>query len=143
MDLVNRINEVVDYTEKNLPKEIDTGKISQIMNCPYPVFQQLFEQAAGIPMEEYIRQRKFTKAACDILNSNEQIMNIALKYGYESTDTFTTAFNELHGVSPSAVRKPEINLKLYSRLRFGLSINCEQYNCEQEAEKQGVVTTLK
>ncbi|MCL2127697.1 MAG: AraC family transcriptional regulator [Treponema sp.] len=122
MDWVNRINEVIEYTENNLSEEIDKEKIGKIMACPYSVFQRSFVQIAGITLGEYIRQRKLTKAAYDILNSGERIIDIALKYGYESADAFTVAFKKLHGVSPSAVRKPEVNLKFYSRLRFTLSI---------------------
>ena len=120
MDWVNRVNDVIDYAERNLSEEIDKEKISQIMACPYSVFQRSFVQIAGITLGEYIRQRKLTKAAYAILNSNERIIDIALKYGYESADAFTVAFKKFHGVSPSAVRKPEVNLKFYSRLRFSL-----------------------
>jgi AraC family transcriptional regulator len=122
MNWVNRINEVIDYTENNLLEEIDKKKISEIMACPYSVFQRSFVQITGITLGEYIWRRKLTKAAFDILNSNEKVIDIALKYGYESADAFTVAFKKHHGVSPSAVRKPEVILKLYSRLRFTLSI---------------------
>jgi AraC family transcriptional regulator len=122
MNWVNRINEVIDYTENNLLEEINKKKISEIMACPYSVFQRSFVQITGITLGEYIWRRKLTKAAFDILNSNEKIIDIALKYGYESADAFTVAFKKAHGISPSAVRKPEVNLKLYSRLRFTLSI---------------------
>jgi len=119
---VNKINEVIDYVEDNLSEEIDTKKISSIMACPYSVFQRSFVQIVGITLGEYIRQRKLTTAACDILNSNAKIIDIALKYGYESTDAFTVAFKKHHGITPSSVRTPEVNLKFYPRLRFTLSI---------------------
>jgi AraC family transcriptional regulator len=122
MNWVDRINEVIDYTENNLLEEIDKKKISEIVACPYSVFQRSFVQITGITLGEYIGQRKMTKAAFDVLNSDEKIIDIALKYGYESADAFTVAFKKHHGVSPSVVRKPEVNLKLRSRLRFTLSI---------------------
>ena len=122
MDWVNRVNEVIDYIENNLSQEIDKEKIRQIMACSYSVFQRSFVQIAGITLGEYVRQRKLTKAAYDILNSNEKIIDLAFKYGYESSDAFTVAFKKLHGVSPSAIKKTEVNLKFCSRLRFTLSI---------------------
>ena len=136
MDWVNRINEVIDYTENHLAEEINKDKISKIMACPYSVFQRSFVQIAGITLGEYIRQRKLTKAAYDILNSDERIIDIAMKYGYDSADAFAVAFKKLHGVSPSSVRKPEVNLKFYSRLRFTLSIKRVENMDYQAVEKE-------
>ena len=137
MDWVNRINEVIDYIENNLSEEINKDKISKIMACPYSVFQRSFVQIVGITLGEYIRLRKLTKAAYDILNSNEKIIDIAQKYGYESTDAFTVAFKKLHGITPSVVRRQEVNLKFYSRLRFTLSIKKAEEMKYRVVEKEG------
>jgi len=76
----------------------------------------------GIPLLEYIRRRRLTKAAFDLKTSDCKIIDIAVKYGYESSDAFNVAFKRLHGVTPSVARLPDVMLKSYPRLSFTLSI---------------------
>lgn len=122
MEWVDRMNKVIDFVEDNLLNEIDTEEIARIMACPFSVFQRSFIQITGIPLTEYVRRRKLTCAACDIQNTAEKIINISLKYGYESADAFTVAFRRLHGVSPAAARKSGVKLKFCARLHFTLII---------------------
>lgn len=78
MEWVDRINEVIDYTESRLLDEINTEEISRIMACPYSVFQRSFVQIIGFTLGEYIRRRKLTRAAYDIQNTDEKIIDIAI-----------------------------------------------------------------
>lgn len=121
MEWVGRMNLAIDYVENHLCQEIDSNEIGKIMACPFSIFQRYFVQITGIPLSEYIRRRKLTCAAYDILNNNK-ILDIALKYGYESADAFSVAFKRLHGVTPNLLKKTEVKLKFYSRLYFTLSI---------------------
>lgn len=80
---------------------------------------------------DYIRQRRLTLAGNEIVSSDEKIIDIALKYGYESPDSFTKAFTRFHGVTPTAVRKngampqslQDVNQKIYSEWLP----NCKDY----------------
>lgn len=121
MEWVDRMNLAISYVESHLCQEIDTDEISKVMACPFTVFQRYFVQITGIPLSEYIRRRKLTQAAYDIQNNNK-ILDVALKYGYESSDAFSVAFKRLHGVTPNLLKKSEVNLKFYARLYFTLSI---------------------
>lgn len=122
MDWVDRMNDAIDYVESHLLSEINPEEISRIMACPFTVFQRSFIQITGIPLSEYIRRRKLTCAAYELQNSDEKIIDIAMKYGYESSDAFSVAFKRLHGIVPSAVRKTDVKLTFYCRLRFALTI---------------------
>lgn len=122
MDWVDRMNEAIDYVESHLNGEIDSEEISRIMVCPFTVFQRSFIQITGIPLSEYIRRRKLTCAAYELQNTDEKIIDIALKYGYESSDAFSVAFKRLHGVAPSTVRRNGVKLTFYCRLHFALTI---------------------
>lgn len=122
LEWIDKINKVIDYAENNLLKEIDIEEIARIMACPYSVFQRSFVQITGITLGEYIRRRKLTKAAYDIQNTDEKIIDIALRYGYESSDAFTVAFKRLHGIVPVKARNSEVKMKFYSRLYFTLTI---------------------
>jgi AraC family transcriptional regulator len=82
----------------------------------------MFSFLIGIPLSEYIRRRRLTLAAFDLQNSNEKIINLALKYGYNSPDSFSRAFMAMHEVTPSKAREKGISLKAYPRVTFSLSI---------------------
>jgi AraC family transcriptional regulator len=122
MDWVNRMNQAIDYVENNLNQEIDYEEISRIMGCPFSVFQRSFTQITGISLSEYVRNRKLTCAAYDLQNTNYKIIDIAMKYGYESSDAFSVAFKRMHGVMPAVARKSGAKLAFYCRLTFALTI---------------------
>jgi AraC family transcriptional regulator len=122
MDWVDRMNATIDYVEEHMNSEIEYEEISKIMCCPLAVFQRSFTQITGIPLSEYIRNRKLTCAAYDLQNTNIKVIDIALKYGYESSDAFSVAFKRLHGVMPIMARKPGVRLAFYCRLYFALTI---------------------
>lgn len=122
MDWVDRMNSVIDYVENNLSHEIDEKEISKITACSFNLFQGSFTQITGIPLSEYVRRRKLTCAAHDIQNTGGKIIDIALKYGYQSEDAFRVAFKRLHGVTPTEVRKAGVKLTFYCRLHFALTI---------------------
>jgi AraC family transcriptional regulator len=122
MTWYERMNMAVDYIEENLCGEIDFDKISKIV-CQSPVnFQRTFSIVTDISVFEYIRRRKMTFAAFDLQNSSEKVIDISLKYGYESPEAFTRIFKETHGVSPSNARKYGLPLKAFPRITFLLSI---------------------
>jgi len=122
MTWYERMNKAIDYIEDNLCGDIDFTEIAKIM-CQSPVnFQRTFSIVTDISVFEYIRRRKLTLAAFDMQNSNDKVIDVALKYGYESPEAFTRAFKETHGASPSNVRKYVLPLKAYPRITFLLSI---------------------
>lgn len=122
MDWTERINKVMDYVEAHLCEDILENEIAKIAACSYGTFQAFFSQITGIPFSEYVRRRKLTCAAYDLQNTDEKIIDIALKYGYQSADAFRVAFKGLHGVSPSVVRKDSVKLTFYCRLHFDVVI---------------------
>lgn len=122
MDWVNRINKVIDYVEDHLSSEIHENEISKIAVCSFSLFQGSFTQITGISLSEYIRRRKLTSAAYDLQNTNNKVIDIALKYGYQSSDAFSVAFKRLHGVTPKDARKEGVKLTFYCRLNFALTI---------------------
>jgi len=82
----------------------------------------MFASLAGIPLSEYIRRRRLTAAAFELKNSRTKVIDIAIKYGYNSPDAFTRAFQSLHGVTPTDARKNNYNVRAYSPMTFQLSI---------------------
>ena len=117
-----RMNMAIDYIEENLCNDINFEMISKI-TCQSPVsFQRTFSIVTDISVFEYIRRRKLTLAAFDLQNSNVKVIDVALKYGYESPEAFTRAFKETHGTTPSKARKYGLPLKAFPRITFLLSL---------------------
>ncbi|WP_406243898.1 GyrI-like domain-containing protein [Tissierella carlieri] len=134
MEWIKRVNNVVDYIEENLDKEISYDKIAEIAVCSVYNFQRMFSYIADQSLSEYIRNRRLTLAAFHILNSKENIIDIAMKYGYTSQDAFTRAFRKFHGVLPSKVRTEVVSLKTCPKISFQITIkggNHMNYQIEQ------------
>ena len=122
MDWVNRMNSALDFIECNLTNNLDEKAVCSIMGCSFSAFQASFSQITGKSVSEYIRRRRLTCAAQDLLNTDNRIIDIALKYGYQSADAFRVAFKQLHGVTPSEARKNDVKLTFYCRINFSLTI---------------------
>lgn len=91
-------------------------------NCSSFHFQRMFYAIIGITPAEYIRRRRLTLAAADLAVGNEKVIDIALKYGYESPNSFTRAFRNMHGLNPREVCTSGVKLSAYNRVSFHVEI---------------------
>ncbi len=117
-----QINQAIDYIEENLDRSIDLEKIASIMGQSITSFQRTFSVIMNISLNDYIRRRRMTLAAIALRNSSAKVIDIALKYGYESPEAFARAFKELHGISPSVARKNFAQLNLFPRISCLLTV---------------------
>lgn len=116
-------NRALDYIEAHLAEErLDVGQAARIAVCSEHHFKRMFSYLSGIPLSEYIRRRRLTRAAEELQQENSRIIDIALKYGYTSPDAFTRAFQSLHGVTPSEAREGCVRLLHFPRMTFQLSL---------------------
>jgi len=122
MDWLKRMNGAISYIEDNLEGEIDFEILARIVCCSSYHFQRMFSFLTGVPLSEYIRRRRLTLAAFELQNSNMKILDLSLKYGYDSPNSFTRAFQNLHGVTPTSARDLGVKLKAYPRMSFHISI---------------------
>ena len=122
MDTLTSMNKALEYIEENLTDELDYSQISKIAFCSEYHFKRMFSFLAGISLSEYIRRRRLTLAASELKNKNLRIIDIAVKYGYISADSFSRAFQNLHGILPSEARKEDAQIKAYPKMTFQLSI---------------------
>ncbi|ACS99213.1 AraC family transcriptional regulator [Paenibacillus sp. JDR-2] len=118
MDWLQRMNLAVEYIEDNLEHDIDYEQIARIALCSVYQFQRMFSFVLEIPLSEYIRRRRLTLAAFDLQDRKNKVTDIALKYGYETPESFSRAFQNLHGLTPTAARLAGSPLKAYPRLSF-------------------------
>ena len=122
MDSLKRMNDALNYIEENIDNEINLKEVARLALCSEYHFQRMFSFLSGISLSEYIRRRRLTVAAFELNNSNIRIIDLAVKYGYSSPDSFTRAFQGLHGITPSEARHSGQSLKAYPRMTFQLSI---------------------
>ncbi len=134
MDWVTRINAVMDYIEENLDREIDPNAVARIGGCSIYNFQRMFSYIADCPLSEYIRNRRLTQAAFSLTRGEGRIIDVALRYGYDSNEAFSRAFQRFHGVLPSKVRTETVPLKSCPKLSFQISIKGVQ-NMNYQIEK--------
>ena len=121
MNIIKSFNDTIDYLETVLDDEIDEKKVTQLSGYSYSMFSRLFSILTETTLSEYLRSRRLTEAAVILRNTDEKIIDVAFKFGYESSDSFGTAFKNFHGFTPSEVRngKP---FKLVSRVQLALSV---------------------
>lgn len=122
MDSLKNMNAAMQYIEDNLTHEIDFKEVAKIAYCSEYHFKRMFSFLAGISLSEYIRCRRLTLAAFELKNSGAKVIDVAIKYGYNSPDSFSRAFQNLHGITPSEARNSNHSLKAYSPMTFQLSI---------------------
>ena len=122
VDWLDRMNNAMDYIEANLADDISYDKIAQLACCSVYHFQRMFPFITGVTLSEYIRRRRLTLAAFELHATDVKVIDVAVKYGYESQAAFTRAFKNLHGVMPISARDNGVLLKTYPRLSFHISI---------------------
>ena len=127
MDWIQYLNKAIDYIEENLDGTISYQKIAKIAGCSVYNFQRVFSYITDKSLSEYIRSRRLTLAAFDILNTSDRIIDIAVKYGYESQDSFTRAFKNFHGILPSKVRHEPVRLKSCPKLSVQITMRGEHH----------------
>lgn len=113
-----RMNLAIQYIERNLDGVLSTESVAKEACCSKYHFHRVFFANFKVTCAEYIRRRKLTMAAVDLLNTNKSIFDIALKYGYESPNAFTRAFRSIHGINPSKARTGTTTLSSYNRVFF-------------------------
>ncbi|PUA38049.1 AraC family transcriptional regulator [Paenibacillus elgii] len=122
MDWLDRMNSAMEYIERHLSETIDYDQVARIACCSTYHFQRMFSFITDVPLSEYIRRRRLTLAAFELQNRDVKVIDIALKYGYESPEAFSRAFKKMHGVMPMSARDKGMSLKAYPRMSFHISI---------------------
>lgn len=121
MEWVDGLNKTIAYIEDHLTEEIDYVQLGRLACCSAYHYQRMFAYMAGVSLGEYIRRRRMSRAAVD-LQAGEKVVDVALRYGYQSPTAFNRAFQAIHGIPPSAVRDGGTSVKSYPPLRFTIMI---------------------
>ncbi len=147
LDWIRKMNHAIAYIENNLQGEIDYNEAAKIACCSVYHFQRFFSFIAAIPLSEYVRRRRLTMAAFELQTSNVKVIDVALKYGYDSPEAFARAFKNLHGMTPTGAKDNGATLKAYPCMTFHISIKGDvemDYRIEQKEsfEMFGAATAI-
>lgn len=137
MEWIDRFNEALEYLEAHLTEEIDYQHLGKIACCSSYHFQRMFTYMAGMPLSEYLRRRKMSLAAVDLQGGGSKIIDVAMKYGYNSPTAFNRAFQSVHGIAPSAVRDEGVPIKSFPPLKLVVTVKgAEELNYRIETKPE-------
>lgn len=137
MDWITGIQNAIDYIETHLTETIDYDIVAKQSFSSTYHFQRIFSILCGFTVGEYIRNRRLSLAGSELATSDIKVIDVAMKYGYESPDSFAKAFQKFHGVTPSSARMNGSKLRSFSRLILKISLEggkLMNYRIEEKPE---------
>ncbi|GGE95312.1 AraC family transcriptional regulator [Mycetocola zhadangensis] len=115
------LNRIVDFVEEHLTEEIDIAALASALGTTEYYARRMFSSLAGMPLSEYIRRRRMTVAAAEVLEGLD-LLGTAVRFGYGSTEAFNRAFRAVHGTSSGDARQNGGPLRTQPQIRFRLTI---------------------
>lgn len=122
MDWITCIQRALDYSEAHLTEVIDYNAVAKQACSSAFHFQRMFSMLCGYSLSDYIRMRRLSLAAGDLHRTNAKVIDIAMRYGYDSPESFTRAFTRFHGITPTEARRGG-TVKSFSRLSVKLTLS--------------------
>ncbi|MBM0275455.1 AraC family transcriptional regulator [Micromonospora tarensis] len=120
--MIAALNQLVDQVEEHLTEEFDVTAAARALGTTEYHLRRMFSSLAGMPLSEYVRRRRMTVAAADVVRGEGDLLSIAVRHGYGSTEAFGRAFRAVHGASPGEVRRHGGPLRTQPQLRFRLTV---------------------
>ncbi len=119
---VEGFQQSIDYIEGNLASSLEIEDIARIAALSPFYYQRMFGALCGMTVGEYIRARRMTLAAQELAGTDSKVIDVALKYGYDSPDSFAKAFQRFHGIQPSKARENGAPLRSFAPLHIKVSL---------------------
>ncbi|MFB8772759.1 AraC family transcriptional regulator [Streptomyces broussonetiae] len=120
--MISALNRLVDLVEEHLTEELDVDGLARALGTTEYHLRRMFSSLAGMPLSEYVRRRRMTVAAADVVRGEGDLLGIAVRYGYGSAEAFGRAFRSVHGAGPGEVRRAGGPLRTQPQLRFRLTV---------------------
>lgn len=118
MEWTDAIQSAISFIEQHITDDITAEDVANHVHISSFYFQKGFSMLCGYSVTEYIRNRRLALAGGALAATDMKIIDIAMKYGYDSPDSFTKAFTRFHGVSPAMVRKNDVTIKTFAPLKL-------------------------
>ncbi|MFS0873909.1 AraC family transcriptional regulator [Paenibacillus xylanilyticus] len=137
LEMLKLLHQSIDYVEQHLHLPIEIDDIARSAMSSKYHFQRMFHAVTGVTVTQYVRNRRLTLAAQELAGTDCKVIDVALKYGYESPAAFTKAFQRMHGVTPLEAKKMNVKLKAFPRISFQIQVKGEtemNYRIVEEIE---------
>ncbi|MFF5229739.1 GyrI-like domain-containing protein [Dactylosporangium sp. NPDC000521] len=120
--MIAALNRLVDHVERHLTGDVDVAGLAAAAGTTEYHLRRMFSSLAGMPLSEYVRRRRMTVAAADVVQGRDDLLSIGVRYGYTSTEAFGRAFRAVHGAAPGDVRRDGGPLRTQPQVRFRLTV---------------------
>lgn len=134
MELVESLKLALQHIETHLLDETDSSKAARHVGLSRFYLERTFSALTGMSVSEYIRARRLTLAAQELIAGEQKVIDLALKYGYDTPESFTKAFSRFHGVTPTSARRRSTLLRCQNPLAISIKmegVNIMNYKIEQ------------
>ena len=138
MDCIQSIQKAINYMEKNILEDINYEDVAREVYMSNYHFHRLFSMITGITANDYIRKRRLSMAGQELSMSNSKVIDISMKYGYDSPESFSKAFVRFHGVTPKEAKGSGIQLKSFNRLVIKIILEGGTIMDYKIVEKEGL-----
>ncbi|HWS38944.1 MAG TPA: AraC family transcriptional regulator [Actinoplanes sp.] len=135
--MISALNRLVDLVEEGLPADFDAGKAARALGTTEYHLRRMFSSLSGMPLSEYVRRRRMTLAAADVIRGERDLLTVAVRFGYGSAEAFGRAFRAVHGAGPGEVRRDGGPLRSQPRLRFHLTVEGSERMNTRIVDRQG------
>lgn len=119
--MIASLNRLVDLVEQDLAADVDLARAARDLGTTEYHLRRMFSSLAGMPLSEYVRRRRMTLAAADLV-AGADLLDVAVRHGYGSAEAFGRAFRSVHGVGPAQARRDGGPFRSQSRLTFRLTV---------------------
>ena len=123
MNWTKIIEDAIKFIEENITEDLTVGRIAKEVNTSAFYFQKGFSMLCGYTVGEYVRMRRLSLAGEELTSSDIKVIDLAMKYGYDSADSFTKAFTRFHGNTPTDVRQKGASIKAFAPLHIKLTLD--------------------
>ncbi|WP_327332134.1 AraC family transcriptional regulator [Streptomyces anulatus] len=121
--MLERLNDAMEHIEAHLGERIEAAELARIAMTSEYHFRRMFSALAGLPLSEYIRRRRMTVAGAEVLGAPDRtLLDVAVRYGYDTGEGFARAFRAVHGIGPGEARRSGAVLRSQQRLTFRLVV---------------------
>ena len=123
MNWTKIIKDALSYIEENITEDLTVSRIAREVNTSAFYFQKGFSMLCGYTVGEYVRMRRLSLAGEDLVSTDIKVIDLAIKYGYDSADSFTKAFTRFHGNTPTDIRQNGASIKAFAPLHIKLTLD--------------------
>lgn len=123
MDWLSCLRQGISFVESHLMDDINADDVADDVHVSTFYLQKGFHIMTGYTIAEYIRNRRLYLAALELVSTKDKVIDIALKYGYDNSGSFSKAFARFHGAAPMQIRRDASQVKTFLPLKISIKIS--------------------